>query len=72
MYLITEPYDGSAVRILACARTPGAAEQQYDREVSARSLKGYGFFSPVRRVIGSRKEVESLRLDRRVAQLPTW
>ena len=71
MYLITEPYDGSHVRIIASARTPEAAEKQFDRESSIRAKKGYGFFGPVRRIIAPRKAIEN-ELDRRLSALPTW
>ena len=70
-YLITEPYDGSHVRILASGGTPEAAERQYEREATRRAKRGYSFFHPVRRVMGARAEVENM-LDRRVAELPAW
>ena len=71
LYLITEPYDGSHVRILASGRTPEAAERQYEREGRHRAKRGYSFFHPVRRIIGMRAEVDKM-LDRRVAELPAW
>ena len=70
-YLITEPYDGSHVRILASGRTPEAAERQMERERARRTKRGYSFFSPVRRVIGRRAGIDNM-LDHRMDDLPTW
>jgi hypothetical protein len=70
-YLITEPYDGSHVRILADAATPEGAERQFAEEGRARARHGYGFFRPIRRIVGDRKAVED-KLDRRLGGLPTW
>jgi hypothetical protein len=72
MYMITEPYDGSHVRILACSRTPEVAERQLDREAAARCRRGYTFFQPIRRLVSTRREVEALSLDRRLVDLPPW
>jgi hypothetical protein len=71
IYLITEPYDGSHVRILASGHTPEAAERQMERERSRRAKRGYTFFSPIRRVIGRKSEIDNM-LDRRMNDLPTW
>jgi len=70
-YLITEPYDGSHVRILASADTPEKAEAQLQEEANARSKQGYTFFQPVRRIKASIDEAENA-LDRRLASFETW
>ena len=70
-YLITEPYDGSHVRVIASGRTPDAAEWKYEQEARSRHAKGYKFFSPIRYVRGRRAHVHQ-RPDREVAMLPTW
>jgi len=70
-YMITEPYDGSHVRVLASARSPEAAERQMDRVRHARKTQRAGFFGPIRRVIGDRRAVEN-EMDQRIAELPTW
>lgn len=73
MYLVTEPYDGSRVRIIAAARTAEAAERKFQRVSARRAAAGYLFFSPIRRVLGSRRAIDALDgLDRLVANLPTW
>ncbi|MBN9525815.1 MAG: hypothetical protein J0H82_06420 [Alphaproteobacteria bacterium] len=73
MYLVTEPYDGTRVRVLVAARTAEAAEQKFQRVSARRAAAGYQFFSPIRHVIGSRRLIETLDgLDRLVAGLPTW
>lgn len=71
MYIITEPYDGLRVRILACARTKLKAEKQFQREVRIRTERGYCFFSPVRRIIGTRREVDNA-LDIMLDKFETW
>lgn len=70
-YLITEPYDGTHVRVIASGATPEAAERQISRERARRTKAGYTFFSPLRRVISERGDVHGI-LDREAATLPTW
>lgn len=71
MYLVTEPYDGIRVRVIAAARTPERAEAKYQTVQARRAAAGYGLFAPIRHVIGRRVHVDG-ELDRRVAELPTW
>lgn len=70
-YLITEPYDGSHVRILADGASPEDAERQMDAERATRRAKGYSFFRPIRRILGDPAEVDN-ELDRRITDFPTW
>lgn len=70
-YLITEPYDGSRVRVLVEGDTPEHADRIWRAVAEKRVNQGYTFFEPLRRVIGDPREVEN-ELDRIVADLPEW
>ena len=72
MYCITEPFDGSRIRVIACARTRERAEAQYEREATSRARAGYGFFCPLRRVVASSRRALHRARDAHVATLPTW